>query len=176
MVRSSVVHSSLLKWDHYFRLPQKLCPAYICIKTCLAAYFLTLSTIRFKTSHNLELCIIGQTGRWRFSEKAVGAPCRDVRFQLFRTVTNATRSTHSQSRTGCHKPVTDNHKSGLPCSVAMPSLANPSCRQLTFSVATRYGKLILRGVVHNITACGVCGYDCKSCCIWLYPRFRGSLF
>ena len=30
---------------------------------------------------------LGLTGRWRFYEKGVGSACRDVRFQLFRTVT-----------------------------------------------------------------------------------------
>ena len=42
------------------------------------------------TEHYRSCChrpVFGLTGRWRFPEKAVGAACRDVRFQLFRTVT-----------------------------------------------------------------------------------------
>ena len=62
-VRSSVGHNSLLKWGCHVRLPQKLCPAYICIKPCLAAYILHLSTIRSQTSHDRELCIIGLSSR-----------------------------------------------------------------------------------------------------------------
>jgi hypothetical protein len=34
---------------------------------------------------------LGLTGRWRFYEKGVGSACRDVRFQLFRTVTFDTK-------------------------------------------------------------------------------------
>ena len=30
--------------------------------------------------------LLGLTGLWRSYEEAVGAACRDVRFQLFRTV------------------------------------------------------------------------------------------
>jgi hypothetical protein len=33
---------------------------------------------------------LGLSGHWRLPEKAVGAACCNVRFQLFRTVTNDT--------------------------------------------------------------------------------------
>jgi hypothetical protein len=36
------------------------------------------------------LPVFGQTGLWRYYEKAVGAACLEVCFQLFRTVTNDT--------------------------------------------------------------------------------------
>jgi hypothetical protein len=36
---------------------------------------------------HFEAPVLGLTGRWRFPEKAFGAACQDVRFQLFRTVT-----------------------------------------------------------------------------------------
>jgi len=40
---------------------------------------------------HFEAPVLGQTGLWRFSEIAIGAACRDVRFQLFRTVTFDTK-------------------------------------------------------------------------------------
>jgi hypothetical protein len=50
--------------------------------------------VTFRLRHTLarhdacsERPLFGHTGLWRFPEKAVGAACLDVRFQLFRTVT-----------------------------------------------------------------------------------------
>lgn len=59
--RSSEVCNSPQKWHYHFRRPQKLCSAYSSINPCRAAYFLPLSAIRFKTSHNRGLCIIGHS-------------------------------------------------------------------------------------------------------------------
>jgi hypothetical protein len=39
---------------------------------------------------HFEAPVLGHTGLWQSYEKAVDATCRDVRFQLFRTVTNDT--------------------------------------------------------------------------------------
>jgi hypothetical protein len=45
--------------------------------------------------------LLGHTRLWRFAEKAVGAACWNVRFQLFRTVTFDTlRSFALTSRSG----------------------------------------------------------------------------